>query len=82
MKNTMAGLVNIMRASQDMEYGQCPFCGSFEIDSNYVDGRKASPSECLNCGAGEIHPYRDTEETLKNYTVFDGWKKENDNPQQ
>lgn len=73
-KKVMAGLSNIIRASQDMEYEQCPFCGSFEIDGSYVDGRKAMPSECLNCGACEIHPYRDTEESLKGYDVLDGWK--------
>ncbi len=75
-KKTFAGLSNIIRASTDMEYEQCPFCGSFEIDVNYVDGRKASPSECLNCGASEVHPYYDTEESLKNYKVIDRWKKE------
>ena len=77
MKKILAGLRNIMRASEDMEYEQCPFCDSFEIDANIVDGRKASPSECLNCGACEIHPYYDNEKTLSIYKIKDGWKKEN-----
>jgi hypothetical protein len=70
-----AGIRNLLLASQDMEYERCPFCGSFGVEVNMVDGRKATPSECLDCGASEVHPYYDTEETLSGCEVKDGWKK-------
>ena len=75
IKKAAAGLANIMKAQMDMEYEKCPFCGSFEVDTVIVDGRKASPSECLNCGANEIHPYYDNKDNLKAYDTKDGWKR-------
>lgn len=59
------------------EHEQCPFCGSLAIDSNIIDGRKASPSECLDCGASEIHPYYTDKATLTAEEISAGWVKAN-----
>jgi hypothetical protein len=47
-----AGIRNLLLASQDMEYERCPFCGSFGVEVNMVDGRNCAERNCCEISEG------------------------------